>query len=198
MRNLLIPPEGITEENVDRIRATLDRAGAVIDRHQKNLVAVGRLATAWAGLDTAVDSLFEPLLDCSEAQVACILVENVSARCDMLKRLLHVEPLSPSFTDWVTSLLNRASAELAPLRNRYIHDASVVTHAAVHRTDKRAKIGKLQSRQKRSLIYKTVHEVKSEDIERLSDCISTVTLALKVYDPRLLPAPPRGLRYEFD
>lgn len=179
MDNPFIPPEGITEENVDRVVATIERATATLERHHKQMTAVGGLAMAWAGLDATVDELFEPLLGCSEAQVACIRVENIGTRCDMLKKLLHVEPLAPSFTDWVTALLQRASGELAALRNRYIHDAWTVNHKAAVRTEHRAALLKPQSRQRRKLAYKTTHVTAPEEIKRVSECVGTVSMALK-------------------
>src|SRR5438309_11183139 len=95
---------------------------ALLDNADKHAAALGFLATAWAGLDTRVHSLFEPLLGCSEAQVACSLVENFPLRCERLKKRLHAQPLPEKWTQQCEGLLSRASSELASNRNRYIQD----------------------------------------------------------------------------
>lgn len=179
MRNPLIPKGGITKDNVEQVRATLGRVKAVLDRNDQLTAAVGRLAMAWAGLDATIDKLFEPLLQCNEAHVACIRVDNIGTRCDMLKKLLYVEPLPPSFTQWLTALLQRASGELAALRNRYVHDSWTITAEAAIRIDRRAGLTRPQSRQKRELAYKTSHVTKIEELERVAACITTVSMALK-------------------
>lgn len=113
---------------------------AEVEKHRLHAMNLGQLCMSWAALDRVIDDLFEPLLDCSAAQVASIVtnVDNISARCDILKRFLHLEPVGDEFREWLVAVLNRVSNELAPLRNRYIHDHWSVKLDAIVRTDKRA------------------------------------------------------------
>lgn len=178
MRNLFIPKGGITAKNYDQVKRTLDKASAMLAKRDEYAVAVGNLASAWAGLDHRVDELFEPLLNCSEEKVACITVENIATRCEMLKKLLHTERLPSKWTAWVEGLLNRTANELAPLRNRFIHDSWGMSKTGFLRIDKRAKVGKVQSRQRPKLTYKTEHPTSVEDVYKLTMCVGTVSFAL--------------------
>lgn len=167
-------------ETREQAEAFLERANKLLQNYNAVAQAIGELAMVWAALDAAVDELFEPLLECSDAQVACILVENINARCEMVKKLLHVEPLPPKWVEWVEALLGRTSGELASRRNRFIHDNWTINSERATRSDKRAKVGKAQSRQKRALKFRTEHDANVEEIDRLAQQVITVALALKV------------------
>jgi len=175
-----LKPEKLEPEDIEYLEAFLSSAEKLVGAHDAIAQSIGELALGWAALDTAVDELFEPLLECSEGQVACILVENIGTRCEMVKKLLHAEGLPPKWVTWVEALLNRSSRELAALRNRYIHDSWRITAEQSFRNDKRAKLGKSQSRQKRKLSFKTEHETSVKDIKRLTERVFTVSSALGV------------------
>ena len=83
------------------------------DHFNGHYAALGRLCWTFADLDHAIDTLFEPLLQCSDVQVACMMVENISTRCTQLVRLIHLENnLEGDFASWLVELLNRTSGEL--------------------------------------------------------------------------------------
>ncbi len=142
--------------------------------------SLGFVAIQWGHLDVAVSKMFEPLLDCSEMQVACILVENIASRCEMLKKLLHVEDLPPDWLGWVVGLLDRSANELAPQRNRLMHDLWWFESGTAVRTDQRAKVARTQSFQNATLSYNTKHLVTNDEIMRLHGRIYTVFTAICV------------------
>lgn len=155
-------------------------------RQDRHALSIGRLCMTWAALDRTVDDLFEPILQCSAAQVASIItnIENISGRCDILKRLLVNDAPSEDYRVWLAGLLGRVSGELAPLRNRYVHDHWTVTNLEIVRLDKRAKIAKPQSRERDTLLFDTRHVTDPDDIDKLTARITLVLamLAFAEYD----------------
>lgn len=153
---------------------------AMWKKQDRHALSIGNLCMTWAALDRILDDLFEPLLQCSSAQVASIItnLENVSARCDILKRLLVNEAPSEAYREWLTALLDRVSGELSPLRNRYVHDHWTVNNLEIVRTDKRAQIGKAQSRQPLTLRFDTRHVTDPKDVDNLTHRITLVLAML--------------------
>ena len=158
------------------------------ERYDKHAHSIGQLCITWAILDSEVDSLFAPLLECSEAQVASIVtnVDTLGTRCDILKRLItHAAP-SPEYRKCIVGILNRVSGELAPLRNRYVHDKWSITHEEIVKIDKRAKIGKPQSRADEVLSFNTEEVTPTELVDKLTSRVRLVFSALHwiAYDLR--------------
>jgi hypothetical protein len=178
MPSIFEPNFEVTEENYEHIVRTLAVAEHILTISDAHAAALGYLCRSWAGLDSTVNQLFEPLLQCSSAQIACIVPENVGLRCEALKRLLHIEPLPDPLVSFAVGLLDRVSGELAPLRNRLIHDGWSITKAEPSRIDKRAKLGKTQSRQRTTVIHETKHPTELEEIKRVDGRIGTVQFAL--------------------
>jgi hypothetical protein len=158
------------------------------ERYDKHVQSIGQLCITWAVLDSKVDELFEPLLQCSPAQVASLVtnVDTISARCDILRRLITLESPSPEYRKWVIALLNRVTGELAPLRNRYVHDNWSISHEAVVKIDKRAKIGKAQSRMDEELSFNTKEVTPTEVVDKLTGRVRLVFAMLHwaAYDLR--------------
>lgn len=145
-------------------------------------MSLGELCMTWAALDHMVDALFAPLLQCSKGQVASVVtnVENLSSRCEILKRLIHLEAPSDQWREWFVALLDRVSNELAPLRNRYIHDYWDVKITGITRLDKRAKIGKPQSREAPILTFNTKHVTDPQEVAKLNQRCVAVLVGLSV------------------
>jgi hypothetical protein len=143
---------------------------------------------AWAVLDSYVDNVLEPLLECSEAQVACIVtnIDNISGRCEVIKRLLTHSAPSPEYRKWLIAVLTRVSGELAPLRNRYVHDNWSISHEQVVKIDKRAKIGKPQARKDEVLLFDTEEVTPTELVDKLRNKVTLVFMMLywAAYDLR--------------
>jgi hypothetical protein len=178
MPSIFEPDFEVTEENYEHTVKTLAAAEHILAITDAHAAALGYLCLSWAGLDSAVNRLFEPLLKCSSAQIGCIVPENVRLRCEALKRLLHIEPLPDPLVSFAVGLLDRASGELAPLRNRLIHDGWSITKDQTTRIDRRAKLGKPQSRRRIRVVHDTKHPTQLEEINRVSERISTVQIAL--------------------
>lgn len=143
-------------------------------------MSLGRLCMTWAALDRTLDRLFEPILRCEPSEVASILtnIENISSRCDILIRLLVNDAPGKEYRTWLTALIRRVSGELAPLRNRYVHDHWEVSDVQIIGTDKRAKIGKAQSRLPETLSFDTRHVTNPEDVDKLTARITAVLVGL--------------------
>lgn len=168
---------------------------------------------AWAALDCLLDDLFEPLLECSTSQVASLMtnVESIGSRCEMLKRLAICEIPESEYRSWLIAVLERVRSELAPLRNRYIHDRWSVNDQEIVRTDKRAKVRKDQGIRPASLSYDTKHVADPMEVDRFTHRVHIVMTGLSfarlhlhswrtrkfplTLDPLMLPASMQNARY---
>ena len=155
-------------------------AGAYLDAHLK---ALGGMCWAFANLDNAISRLYEPVLQCSEEQAACIMIDNLSTRRDQLNRLLHLEvDLPDEFVSWVGRLLSRACDELASERNRCIHDCWTfnwsVERQSVARISKKPRLSKVPSRPRKQIIVRSENPTTAEDLQQLEGRIHTVASAL--------------------
>jgi hypothetical protein len=178
MPSIFEPDFEVTEDNYEHSAKTLAAAKHILTISDAHAAALGHLCQGWAGLDSRVNQLFEPLLQCGSVQIACIVPENVGQRCEALKRLLHIEPLPDPLVTFAMALLDRVSNELAPLRNRLIHDGWSITKEKTSRIDKRAKLGRPQSRHRTTVIHGTRHPTELEEIRRVHERISTVQFGL--------------------
>jgi hypothetical protein len=178
--------------------------------------SIGLLCMAWATLDRMLDPLICQHMRCSQSQVACFAadMDRVSTRCDVLKKLLTIESPSPQWRDWIFLILDRISGEIAPLRNRVIHDHWQRERGQMMRTDRRASIKKPQAGQPEQLIYDAKYAMPTDEIEklrlRIEVLINPVSRAEQdlrswretgrpvVPDPQLIPLSKPNARYQTD
>lgn len=160
-----------------------DGARAAIDATLKNYEsysrAIGSLCIEFAELDRTIDRLFPLLLGCSEVQTACIVTDNIGAKCDSLARLVRVEAFESGWTEWLCDLLKRAGEELAQRRNRIVHDSWKFRPDGGIRVMRRAKTAIAGAGQAKTVEYNTEHRVTIDEIERLQGRVTTVILALE-------------------
>jgi hypothetical protein len=160
----------------------LREAWAEADRRTSALATqLGFLVMDWSYLDREIDALLVPLLQCTPAEVSCIVsnVENVASRCEIVKRLLVLHLPSSDFREWLVALLDRIARELAPLRNRYIHDNWISRQMRSVRVDKRAKIIRKESRAKPSVQFDAHTATSGADVERLTRAVTAAVDALR-------------------
>lgn len=188
----------LTRDQRDKIRSEMQGALDYVNHADSFAKAIGNLSIDWAHLDRKLDELFQPLLNCTAEEVACILVENIDARCSQLKRLITVAKPPRDWRDWIFAVLNRAANEIGPKRNRLLHDTWDFRDNTAARTDKRAKIKQAQSRQEETLSFDTKHPVSAEEIELLTSCVFTVSMALDAAKLDLVQWREEGRFPEFD
>lgn len=75
-------------------------------------------------LDNQLTTLLMVMLNTNNLAALCIAdgVPDVSKRCDLLKKLAFLDPVTEKWRDALSMLLDRISGVIAPARNRYIHD----------------------------------------------------------------------------
>jgi hypothetical protein len=131
-----------------------------------HMLALGRLCITWAFLDRQLNDALTELLGCSAAQAACIANEatDVAERCRILKTLCYVDGPGGEWRETFERLLNRIENELAPLRNRYVHDYWKLTDEALERMDRRARLGKPQSFQEKQITFDTTHVTPHNEV----------------------------------
>lgn len=149
-------------------------------------LAIGGLCATWAVIDRQIDTLIGELLPAPMDKVASITtnMDTISARCEVAKRLIVLEYPHPQFRDWVLGLLQRVSGEIAPLRNRYVHDAWQIKEGVLLRHDKRASVKKPQAHQEPVLVFDISHVTDPGEVGRLDECARFVMtgLALAIQD----------------
>lgn len=142
--------------------------------------AIGKLCMVWASLDHALDDAIEQILDCSKAQARILStqLDKITGRTKLIKQLLFTLDQEPEWIAKATELLNRIEIEVAPRRNRIIHDGWDFEGLTPQQIDKRAKIGKLQSRQPPAISFDTPSACSATEINDLIVTASVCTVGL--------------------
>lgn len=151
------------------------------------MTELGRVSVFWGYLDRKINSCISMILRCDDAQTACIStqLDNVAARCRLLISLSHT--LSIDREEWVeefSTILKTVTDQLAPRRNRYLHDQWITNEAGHQRVDRRAKLRKAAAGEYKGLQFDLTIPVTLEDISDLQNQIleAIVRLNMAVVD----------------
>jgi len=138
------------------------------DCYDQYVKALGLLCAGWARLDRELNALLGAVLQCSDAQIACIATEmnDVAPRCRLLKTLVYTVDVPKLWREDVADLCNIISNEIGPSRNRYIHDNFGFVDEALHKIDRRAKLLKPASFTDLTLDFDRAEAVDNEAVER--------------------------------
>lgn len=137
----------------------------------------------WAILDRTIDLCLQPLIRLTPSQTASLVtsIENISARCDVVKRLALLESPNADWTAWFVQLLERVSGEIAPLRNRYVHDDwNLNDPIKPLKINKRAYVAKAGAHQQKTVSFGQTEHVSTEKVEKLTLRIAALYDALNV------------------
>ena len=121
------------------------------------LMAVGRIANAWAHLEFAVDRATWQLADVPHMVGACMTAQMFSMPTKM-KALISLAELRGLSADTLSALRKFNSAKLAPLqeaRNRHVHDTRLVHQSS-------GEVARLQITAKNELVFGFQHEPIAE------------------------------------
>jgi hypothetical protein len=145
-------------------------------------MALGKLCVAWAIVDRQLNDLLGALLGSSPTATACLAstVDAVGARCDIMRRLIHEDPLTEEWVTLCTKMLVTVSDDLAARRNRYVHDYWSLTEGTLVRLDRRVIAKRPQSRQPVKLSFDSEHATPPDAIERLTEEIGQMVFLLHV------------------
>lgn len=134
----------------------------------------------WAALDNSADALLTELLQTTKERTLCIStkMERINGRLDIIKTLSMTYDMPSVWRDALNGTANQITNNLAPKRNRLVHDSWCFQGPLPAQLDKRAKIARPQSRQSPALVTEIRSEVSAETIEALIDQISQATVAL--------------------
>lgn len=132
--------------------------------------ALGRITLYWATLDRELAALIQAFLRTTDAQTACLCNElpDVASRCRLIKSLSYSLDLPQIWRGDLTTICNRISNEIAPLRNRYTHDMWVEDRTAMLKIDRRAKVAKPQAFKEPELRFNTEERITVDDIATLA------------------------------
>lgn len=124
---------------------------------------------AWSVIDHYLDKLLERLVNAPADKISAITTSasDTSQRCEMIKRLIVIENPGTEWRDWLIGLINRISGELAPARNRFIHDSWHIKDLKLIRIERRGKVGRPQSRTDITYSFDTQHVTDPKDVEKL-------------------------------
>lgn len=142
----------------------------------KHALALGHLCIQWGYLESYVDSfLFSLLLNIKDADVQSALGANMDFRNKLkaIKLLSFKLRRSDDWFEQLSTLINRIDNELAPARNRMIHDewSIAVTHPptteSIVRTTVRASLKRPQAFQPQRFSASETVTIKPSDIWKL-------------------------------
>ena len=161
------------------------------ERGQKNLQPVqqllGEVSMAWATLDRWVDRILTDMLDISLSETAAIVSGmRLSAKCQIVRRLLAVDCPSPEWAEKMEALMLEIGVELNNERNRLVHDGWVFTADRVEQINATARIEKVPFRGK-GLSFDKRRTVELEDLRRWNVRAFSALLDLRELRPALLP-----------
>ena len=137
----------------------------VISTHAK---AIGLLCIYTATLDNAIVRLIGRMLEVDEKTTACVTASapDISHRCEMAKRLVHIKAPNQQWRVCVTGLLNLTQEVIGPKRNRYVHDDWYVTGDDMVRLDTRVRVQKPGSFKEAELVHVTK---STQDVAEIND-----------------------------
>ena len=163
----------------DELERVMRDARNIMQDHARS---IGELCMSWAALDYAIDRLFDPLLGCDKAVTASLTssMEKMEARIAAIRRILVQEGISKAWSNWIDGLFRRILDEIAPIRNRYVHDRWQMKRGELQKIDKRASSKKLQAFQSNQLIFDTTKAIPTKDVDRLREYIDTVLWAIEI------------------
>jgi hypothetical protein len=170
---------GMTVQYSEEVRRAIEQATATHHAHAR---AIGELCISWAALDHAIDELLEPLLNRDRQIIACISssLDKLGPRVEISKRLIVHEGLSEQWQDWFSDIFSRITDEIAPLRNRYVHDRWRMKRGEMLRIDSRAVVKRVQAHQPKTLVLDAVHVTPVDEVDRLRANVETVTYAINI------------------
>lgn len=152
---------------------------AMFDAH---CLALGRLCVAWAELNRNITNLTSVLIGRGPEVTACIFPgsENMKPRCETVKKLVALNP--PGETDeWregLTSLMNHVLNNLAPRRNRYVHDEWLAGADSASRYDASARVEKEHASRERGVSFGRWHLDDSPNVENLTSELGEIVAQL--------------------
>ena len=157
----------------------MDEAVAKVHDHAR---AIGELCMSWAALDSAIDELLEPLLNCDRTTAASISssIDRLEPRVEIAKRMIVHADFGEDWQKWFFAIFQRITDELGPQRNRYVHDRWRMRRGEMQRIAKRAVIEKGQAYQALKLTFDHEHVTPVGEVDRVRSCVDTVTYAIEL------------------
>ncbi len=162
------------------INSDLVGPDGTLTTYAAHMIALGRLCVSWAYMERLMNDILPTLMGCSEKQGAVIATETSTTvgRCQLLANLAYADAPSADWRDRFVDLMNYIRNDLAPPRNRYIHDYWTLSEGAMERLDQRVKIAKADSFQIKELTYNSWHTAKPGEIDDLATKVTIVILTL--------------------
>lgn len=155
---------------------------AISPSFDAHLRALGRLCITWAVLNRHLTDLISVYIGQGPEITAALYSgnETLFARCEALKKLILVRPLTEKWDAQLTALAGTIMQPLGRDRNRYVHDEWHDGDLGIVRIDFRTTREQPQSRQKMRLRSVQWYHDEAEKVRRLSDEIEIVTYQLHI------------------
>lgn len=138
--------------------------------YDRYLTALGQLCAVWAALDNELSYVIGITLNISDDQMGCLVTEmgDIAPRCRLMKNLIYTVECPTPYRKTVHKLLNYIGNELAPARNRFIHDRFGEDGNRVVKSDRRMKLTKPRSYADLQLTDGGHSEVSSHEVYTLA------------------------------
>jgi hypothetical protein len=137
----------------------------------------------WAMLDRELDHLVQAMLDCTYEKAHAIgtALDSVAGRCTLLKLLSNLYSPSNEWRDLLKQMLNHICNNLAPRRNRLVHDWWMESPKSdfAFKIDRRVKTQDVEDERQRFL-YNVAETISVKDIDEFNDQTLGIILAITV------------------
>lgn len=144
---------------------------SIIDEAEKHFAAIGKLCASWALLDRELNRLLAVMLNCDAKQIAAIAtqVDNVAARCRLIRHLIYTIPGQKWWRDDFEKVLTIIEQKISAKRNRYVHDSWTVDDEKMWvKTDRRSKLETVQKINSKILTFDDKQKVARDEIGQLN------------------------------
>lgn len=125
---------------------------------EHHATALGYVCFTYANLEATINDLVEALLSCGQDARRAVVDatgNSIETRCNLILKLASIDPPSCQWFDDLEALLTRVRSELAPERNRLIHDVWMphidAGKVTLRQWDQRAFLKAAQSREPKKI-----------------------------------------------
>lgn len=147
-----------------------------------HMLALGRLCVTWATLDRHLTELISAYTGLSSSMTACVVAasDNIAPRCEILRLLAAESTPSPEWQSDFMMMVDIIRQQLAPLRNRFVHDYWTLSEGTLQRLESKASAKRPQAMQPHQLTFQRWHDHQPSEVDNLAVRVASIILVVRV------------------
>lgn len=163
-------------------------------------LALGYVCFSYANLELTLNTFIEYLLSCTRDARRAIVDStgaSIDNRCNLILKLASLDAIDDEWFEILDDLIVRVRQELAPERNRLVHDPWIVADEGFRQWDQRSFLKQPQAGKRKQLTPPVESDRTTEAMWDLSRRIMTVDGAIRHLSAAYALLRQRGQRVEF-